>query len=174
MAAEEKKCGDEEALEIEVRCPTVPRVLALLRGLAKGLADEAGFDQAEIAEIEMAVDEACANVINHAYKHLSEDDRIALIRNWSADTPPPVNPKRAMIKLQVFVSEEMIRFKVIDYGVGIDNMPKGVDSVDEYLDKGAKGGLGTYIIKNFMDEVTYECPRDRGTVLTMTRYRRQD
>ena len=41
--------------------------LAYIRPIVGDLARKVGFDESEVAKIEMAVDEACSNVVKHAY-----------------------------------------------------------------------------------------------------------
>ncbi len=150
--------AEEEVLDFEIRCPVKTRVLSILRCVATTVAREVGFVEAEIDQIEMAVDEACANVIRHAY---TPDPSGKL---------PVISPSDCVLHMRVSVSENRVSFCVRDKGVGLDRKPAGAASVDEYVKRGGKGGLGIYIIRNFMDEVDYECPPGEGTILTMTKY----
>ncbi|MBX3728201.1 MAG: ATP-binding protein [Candidatus Sumerlaeia bacterium] len=165
------------SLDIELRCPVEPQVLALLRCFTKTLATQAGFNDEAIDQIEMAVDEACANVVRHAYKHLGVSPDLC---NGDRVTPPglddlelPDGPRpECVIKMRVTLGEDRLRFQIIDHGIGANHTPPGVGSIDEFLERGATGGLGIYIIRNFMDEVSFEYPEGKGTVLTMTKYLR--
>ncbi|MDK2971727.1 MAG: serine/threonine-protein kinase RsbW [Candidatus Sumerlaeota bacterium] len=167
------------ALDIELRCPVEPRILSLLRSVSKTLAQEAGFTEEAIDQIEMAVDEACANVVRHAYKHvgvspdLDPAERRVIPRlphfaddkaQQSGDSP------ECVIKMRVSLGDGWVQFQIIDHGIGANQTPEGVNSIEEFIEKGAKGGLGIYIIRSFMDEVTFEFPEGKGTVLTMTKY----
>lgn len=157
MAADEQTL-EEEVLELEIHCPVQSRVLTYLRSIASQVARTVGFDDEQIDQIEMAVDEACANVVKHAYgAELPEDDR---------------RRRQCVLKMRIVIGPDRLKFCIIDHGVGVSNKPRGANSVEEYLERGATGGLGVYIIRNFMDEVEYVSPPGAGTTLTMTKYLR--
>jgi len=159
-----------EQMHFEIRSAPDTAVLWPLRTFATSLAAQMGFGDEEIDQIEMAVDEACANVVRHAYKHVG----------LSIDLPPEEQKKRAehhcpslddcYLMVRICATREMLRFQIEDNGIGIERTPSGVGDIEEYVERGGKGGLGIYIIRNFMDEVEVECPAGRGTVLTMTKY----
>ena len=151
-------------IQLEVRCPLDLEVLAVIRTFITSLGQQMGFDETQIGEIEMAVDEACANVIRHAYKHLG----------FSPDTTPGATPPEdCQLLLRLAMGSGMLRIQVIDNGIGNHRTQPGADNVEQYLERGARGGLGNVIIKNFMDEVQYDYPSESGTVLTMVKYLRE-
>lgn len=154
MASTPHPAGDPVALEI--RCPVDTRVLGPLRAMATAVASEHGFSDDQVAQIEMAVDEACANAVRHAYRHL---DGSALAE--------------CDVRMRVELDDDWMRIRVSDRGIGAGNMPPGASSVEEYLERGAAGGLGIFIIRNFMDEVEYDSPQGSGTTVTMTKYLRR-
>ena len=139
-------------MDFEITCPAVSDALGTLRHFVVGVAQDSGFDEEQVEQIEMAVDEACANVVNHAYGDRTHE-----------------SPK---FQMRIVISPDSLKITVMDKGVGLVNMPPGASSVEEFLDRGAQGGLGLYIIKNFMDEVEYDSPPQAGTTLHMTKYRR--
>ena len=149
---------EEEVLELEIHCPVESRVLTYLRSIASQVARTVGFKEEQIDQIEMAVDEACANVVKHAYgDEMSRADR---------------KRQECVLKMRIVIGPDRLKFCIIDHGVGVNNKPSGASSVDEYIERGASGGLGVYIIRNFMDEVEYLSPPGAGTTLTMTKYLR--
>lgn len=156
--------------QFEIRCAPRSSVLWPIRLFACSLARQLGFDDEEIGQIEMAVDEACANVVRHAYKHLgvtSDDDSAAQSEpRPDFDTPST----ECYLRVRVYVTPTLLRFSIMDNGIGVSNQPPGVQSLDEYVQKGGKGGLGIFIIRKFMDEVEVRSPKGRGTTLTMTKY----
>lgn len=152
-----------EVIELEVRSPVETRVLGHIRRIITTLAEDMNFSPEDVEKIELAVDEACTNVVRHAYKHLGV----------SPDLPPEERQPpgtECVLRVRTVLYESAMEIQVIDYGIGLRNAPKGVNSIDEYLERKGTGGLGNYIIRNFMDEVSYDYPEDRGTVLTMTKY----
>jgi len=147
--------GDGEPVALEIRCPADTRVLGPLRAMATAVAVEQGFPDDDVAQIEMAVDEACANAVRHAYGHVS-------------------GPRTGcLVSMRVEIASDALRFRVSDNGIGLANMPAGAASVEEYVERGGTGGLGIFIIRNFMDEVEYEEPLESGTTVTMTKYLRR-
>lgn len=174
MEKERPATEPSDVVDIEIRCPPETRVLGHLRGLATAIAGERGFSPEEISEIEMAVDEACANVIRHAYKHLgiSPDLNTPLpvppLKPW--DEENPTRPVDCIIRMRISIGNGMLRFRIIDNGIGLNNTPCGARDVEEFVERGGSGGLGLFIIKNFMDEVQYDYPPGQGTVVTMTKY----
>lgn len=159
------KADMPDTIDMEIRCPIETRVLSILRNFVTSIAGYVGFNAEETDKIEMAVDEACANVIRHAYKHLGV----------SPDLPPEEqaeisSAEQCILRLRLVLGDNFLKILIIDHGIGMKNRPPGVTSVEEYTERGGKGGLGTYIIKNFMDEVEYDFPDDSGTILTMTKY----
>ncbi len=154
-----------DIVEIEVRCPVETRVLSLLRTLVTALATDLGFCEEEVERIELAVDEACTNVVRHAYKHLGVSPDLPPERRL----PPPPDVD-CVLRLRTILHAEWIKIIIMDNGIGLHNTPPGVNSIEEYLERRGTGGLGNYIIRNFMDEVHYDFPPERGTILTMTKY----
>jgi len=47
--------------------PSSTQNLSLIRDFVSGIGAQVGFDENEAARLALAVDEACANVIEHAY-----------------------------------------------------------------------------------------------------------
>lgn len=156
-----------DTVDLEIRCPVQTRVLAILRTFVCSIATYHGFDAEQTDKIEMAVDEACANVIRHAYKHLGVSPDLPEEKQ-NAD---PETHRQCVLRLRIHLGEDYLKISIIDHGIGMHNKPPGVNSVEEYTDRGGTGGLGNYIIRNFMDEVEVDFPPESGTILTMTKYR---
>jgi len=113
--------------------PSETSFLALVRDLAKRMAELAGFDEASAGRLALAVDEAATNVIEHAYRGAS--DRVFEVR--CEDRGPE------------------LRVEVIDTGVMVD--PRSFPSVDleRYRAERRKGGLGVHLMEKIMDSVTF-------------------
>lgn len=166
-------------LDLEIRSTIEPHVLGVLRAMVTSVSTQAGFDEEAVAQIEMAVDEACANVVRHAYKHLGYSSDFAGEEQCDAALPRLFNPQDESdvhLTLQICVDEEAICFRIIDSGAGLESHTHsrmGVESLEEYIEKGGTGGLGSLIIRNFMDKVEYDTAPNGGTILTMTKYRQR-
>jgi anti-sigma regulatory factor (Ser/Thr protein kinase) len=113
--------------------PSETSFLALVRDLAKKMAEQAGFDEAEAGRLALAVDEAATNVIEHAYAGAS--DRAFEVRCEDRGSE--------------------LRFEVIDTGVMVD--PRSFPAVDleRYRAERRKGGLGVHLMEKIMDSVTF-------------------
>jgi serine/threonine-protein kinase RsbW len=125
----EKSKLKKDKLEIKSRTEN----LAEIRDFINSAALEAGFSKETIDKIILAVDEACTNIIKHAYKYFP-DGRIVL--TLKAD-------------------KKTFTVEIIDYGNAFD--PDLIPNPDlkKYFDEKKVGGLGMYLMKKLMDEVKY-------------------
>ena len=122
------------AKKFTLEVPSSTENLILIRDFVTRIGQQAHLDEQEISNLELAVDEACANVIEHAY---GQDTRQEVI-------------------IQAICDEEAVRISVIDTGKGFD--PTGVTpaSIDSLVTERRSGGLGIRLIKALMDEVSYQ------------------
>ena len=130
-----------------LQVPSSTENLALIREFVTTIGAQAGLTEIEIANLELAVDEACANVIEHAYGH---------------------DHTKEVIVRAIF-DEDALRISVIDMGGGFD--PGGVkqETLDQLIHERQSGGLGLRLIKNLMDEVHYEIVPGEKNELHMTK-----
>lgn len=112
--------------------------------MVSNVAQRLGFSEMLCGQISLAVDEALCNIINHGYER-KPDGRIWL-SIWAMDDDRP--------GLRIVIED---RAKQVD--------PKTIRSRD--LEEIRPGGLGVFIIKEIMDEVTYEQREGGGMRLTM-------
>jgi anti-sigma regulatory factor (Ser/Thr protein kinase) len=124
--------------------PADPAAMFLVRALVGKISERIGFEAEEIDQLVLAVDEACTNVIRHAYAGVGAG-RIILTFTPSPD-----------------YFEVMIR----DFGKGAD--PAGFEGRD--LDELRPGGLGIHFIKSVVDNLEYTVPPGGGTVLKMMKF----
>ena len=91
-----------EAIErtFTLHVPSSTENLVLIREFVTSIATRAGLDQSDVAKLELAVDEACANVIEHAYQHDSSKE----------------------VTVRAIVDDEALRIQVVDTGRGFDPM----------------------------------------------------
>lgn len=108
----------------------------------------AGFGDDPVGEIELALTEALANVIEHAY-HGDDGQRI---------------------ELSVAADADALRIRVRDWG---ESPPAGEFQVRD-LDDPGEGGYGVYLMEQLMDDVTRERRPDGGTLLTLTKTRKEE
>ncbi len=71
---------------------------------------------------------------------------------------------------------DAMSISIVDEGIGdLAGPHKGIDSLEEYCRRGGSyHGLGTFIIRSFMDEVEFHYPRECGTVVRMKKYFKAD
>src|SRR6266536_396522 len=116
--------------------------LALMRKFVRGFLDAYPFSEKERMLIVLGVDEACTNIIRHAYQ-LRDDQPIAL----------------SMEGLR-----KCVRMRLRDYGEQV--LPHEMKGRAHDIIK--PGGLGLYIIRSAFDEVDYR-HKSRGTELLLTK-----
>jgi anti-sigma regulatory factor (Ser/Thr protein kinase) len=117
-------------LRIKFAMPSDPRYLPVVRGAVGPLAAAIGWDEAECRAIVLALDEALANVIRHAYHNRTD--------GW--------------IELECRESAEGLEITLLDQG----EPPDQSKICARALGCDLPGGLGTHIIKGVMDTFSYE------------------
>ena len=127
--------------------PSSTENLALIRDFVSKIGEQAGFDEVEVAKIALAVDEACANVIEHAY---------------GSDT-------RREVKVRAVVDDDALRFEIIDTGRGFDPGQIQGNNVEELIRQRKSGGLGLRLIRAIMDDVQYQIVPGEKNELRMTK-----
>jgi anti-sigma regulatory factor (Ser/Thr protein kinase) len=117
-------------LRVKFAMPSDPRYLPVVRGVIGPLAAAIGWEETECGAITLAVDEALANIIRHAY-HSRTD---------------------GLIELECRESAEGLEITLLDNG----DAPDRSKICARELGCDQPGGLGTHIIKKVMDRVSYE------------------
>lgn len=127
--------------------PSTTQNLSLIREFVTRVGAQAGLDEAEVGQLELAVDEACANVIEHAY---------------GGDAT-----KQVMIRA-VF-DEDTLRIHVIDTGQRFDPTQVPQQDLKDLIAKRRTGGLGMRLIRTLMDEVHYDIEPGKKNELRMVK-----
>lgn len=113
-------------------------------------AAEVGFDEMQVNRIELAVDEACTNIIDHAYGGAEAEGTIRL-------------------EVQV-VPGRRLTVVLIDQGKPFDPEHVQAYTVCNSLEELRIGGLGIHLMRQAMDDVCYEFGVPGvGNRLTMTK-----
>jgi anti-sigma regulatory factor (Ser/Thr protein kinase) len=110
--------------------PSDPRFLAIVRAAVGELSRIYGLPDEECRGVTLAVDEALANIIRHAYKN-RDDQRV----EFNCD-----------------VNAEQMEFTLLDRG----EPPDPARICGQPLDEFSLSGRGTHLIKAIMDEVSYK------------------
>jgi anti-sigma regulatory factor (Ser/Thr protein kinase) len=117
-------------LQVKFEMPSDARYLSVVRGVIGPLAAVIGWEESDCRAITLAVDEALANVIRHAY-HSRAD---------------------GLIELECRESADGLEITLLDNG----DAPDKSKICARELDCDQPGGLGTHIIRKVMDRVSYE------------------
>ncbi|MBV9491783.1 MAG: ATP-binding protein [Verrucomicrobia bacterium] len=120
-----------------------PANLWLVRHCVRQFLQDRPFTTREIELMVLGVDEACTNIIRHAY-HLAEDQLICL-------------------SLEAY--RDGVRFRLRDYGDSFDGTRYVSRSLGNNLQP---GGLGMHLIRHAFDHVDYLLKR-KGTLLVLTK-----
>lgn len=133
--------GERVAL---ITIPGCPKGLKLVRSVVRQTLEAARVSPEVLNDVVLAVDEACQNVVRHAYQKLGDGDLDMEIRRDGSD----------------------LIFLLRDYAFGVD--PAAVKPRD--LDDIRPGGLGTHLIREVMDEVEFLTPKSgSGNLLRMVK-----
>lgn len=140
------------------RTLTVPgqfEQLAPISDFITQVARDAGFDEDDVFYIQMAVDEACANIVEHSY---GPNDRGEITLKCSSDP------------------DGALRVEIRDTGRSFNPdqiPPPRIDNEKGDVDEVQIGGLGLYFIRKLMDEVTFHFDPFSGNRLTLIKRRRK-
>jgi serine/threonine-protein kinase RsbW len=142
-----------EKPHMELRCRVDPTLLGLLRDFVCSVARHLGFSEQEVAEIEISVDEACANAMEHAYEAGDASSKD--------------------VQVELYLSADRMTIRISDSGTGEPDLDHPM-SMDTYLDINREKfrGLGLVLMRKFMDEVQISATPGKGTVVEMTKLRR--
>lgn len=151
MAGKKAKSTPKKDNTFRLKLPADSENLDIIRKFISGIAANVGFTEEEIYQIELAVDEACANVIKHAYAGEQ-------------------NAKEKNIHVNITKNKDSIVISIADNGIGFDPNSLHTPDMDEYLKRMKPGGLGVHLIKTLMDEVTFQIDPGVQNEVKMVKY----
>ena len=138
------KSKDEYYLKI----PSQTDNLELIREFVSRVAAKVGFDTEEVNRIELAVDEACTNVIKHAYE----------------------KDEKQSIDIAIQIDYKKFTVIVTDRGKGFDINKIKMPDMKEYLAEMRVGGLGIFLMNSLMDEVDFNAKPGVKNQVKMVKY----
>ncbi len=123
-------------LVLQLELPADARLLPRTRKAVAGYLEDVGAEAEARADVVLALDEACANVIRHAFPY------------GAAGT----------IRLRAEIGDEAVTVQVEDDGVGFD--PVEATAGEPRLED--TSGRGLHIIRQLMTTVQLESPTETG------------
>ena len=126
------------APDVRMTMPARPEGVAVVRQALAGMADALAFDATILADMKMAVSEACTNVVVHAY----EDSE-------------------GVLEVDMMADEDGLTIRVRDYGTGIHPHPQPSREVPAL-------GLGLPLIAALSDAFELHGSSGQGTEVRMT------
>ncbi len=136
----------------QLRIPSQTDNLEIIRSFVSRVAEKVGFDDDDVNKIELAIDEACTNVIKHAYRK------------------DPLKP----IDIVIQIDYQKLTCIVTDRGKGFDPKIIKMPDMKEYLAELRVGGLGIYLMRTLMDEVDYDIRPGVRNRVKMVKYLLKD
>ena len=134
----------ESPTTIRLEILSRPDLLAPVRSMVISMGERFGFDEVECGHLALAVDEALANVIRHAY-----DDR---------------PDERIWITISLLESPDRVfRIEIEDEGEQCDL--ESITSRD--LEDVRPGGLGVHLMREVTDRCLHEHRSPRGSKVTL-------
>lgn len=119
--------------------------LAVIGEFVTLAAEDAGLNERAAYAVQMAVDEACSNIIEHAYG----------------------GEGRGVIECTCRIDDDGLTIVLRDYGCFFDPTRVPDPNLQAGLEDRSNGGLGLYFMRRLMDEVHFESTPDSGNMLTM-------
>jgi len=132
----------------ELIVPAKTEQIPIISEFIEKLMSESGFGLKEIMEVQLAVEEACTNVVLYAY---------------------PGRGREGYIHITAKVGDGLI-LSIEDEGTPFDPTKHDAPSIQSSAEEQPIGGLGIHLIKTYVDEVSYEF-RDGKNVLRMVKNR---
>ena len=115
---------------IKERCASIPRVTHEI-----------------LYDVQLAVDEACTNIISHGY----------------ADLDP------GSIILDLDVDPDKLIVTLTDFGHSFEPSSAPIPDIDAPIEERELGGFGLFFIQQSVDEMDYQVTED-GNKMTLTKY----
>lgn len=116
-----------------------------IREFVGDAARQVGFSEREIYAIQLAADEASSNIIEHAY----------------------AGTTGGKLEIELIISGNELKIIMRDRGRSFDPSSVPEPNVKADLSERKIGGLGMYLMRQLMDEVTYQSSPEQGNTLIM-------
>lgn len=121
--------------------------LARISDFIEQVAKQAKMKESDIYNVKLAVDEACSNIIEHAYGGESKGD----------------------IQLTCEVTSDALIIIIKDHGIPFDPESVTRPKTNVPLEDLEPRGSGLFLINHIMDEVKFDFAQSSGNMLTMVK-----
>jgi anti-sigma regulatory factor (Ser/Thr protein kinase) len=132
--------------------PAKYEALDAMREFVCQAAEDAGMNASDSYKVQLAVDEACSNIIEHACDGECGED----------------------IEITSTALDDRLTVMIRDHGEPFDPDTVPMPDLDADLKDRPIGGLGIFLMKRLMDEIRYEILGGAGNVLTLVKYRTRE
>jgi len=119
-----------------------------VREFVSSAAQRLGFSDEETSKIVLAVDEACTNIIKHAYQY---------------------DPNKE-IRISINTTKGALEILIEDEGKSFNPLTVKPPDLKQHLKQFRRGGLGVYLMKTLMDEVEYNLNPGKKNVVRLLKY----
>lgn len=123
-----------------------------IRDFVAAVAQQIGFDEEDTANIVLAVDEACTNVIKHAYNYAPDEE----------------------ITVELHPGNKRLEVRVLDRGRAFDPDSVKPPDMKHHLSQYRRGGFGIYLMKTLMDKVEYRFSPGKRNEVRLIKYLHKD
>jgi serine/threonine-protein kinase RsbW len=126
--------------------------LAPIRAFVGDAAERAGLSGKDVYAVQLAADEACSNVIEHAYEGIPNGE----------------------IELVCDAQAGQVTVVIHDHGKIFDITNVRPPNLGKDLSEREVGGLGVFLIHKLMDEVRFSSSKKTGNTLTLVKRKSRD
>lgn len=131
--------------KLELCVSTKMENLTVIGDFVASVAKEFGLDDDVTFAVQMAVDEACANVMEHAY----------------------CGKSNGMVRLTCQILDDDLVVTIHDHGRAFDPQTVPRPDITAPLEKRGEGALGLYLMEKLMDSVEFQFDAVQGNTLIM-------
>jgi serine/threonine-protein kinase RsbW len=128
-------------LEIRLALPRDAASVPLIRHILRAALEGSGVALDCVSDVELAISEACTNVVLHAHGGSNR------------------------YEVQIVIGDEQVTLDVIDSGVGFGSGPSGVSMPDD----DAHSGRGLALMNFFMDQAVFDSVTGGGGSVHLTK-----
>ena len=140
-----------DRVQKELVIPNNTRYLATVREAVSDAVQESAFPDKDMHRIILAVDEAVANIMEHAYENREDEGELTI---------------------RMMVDADASKFEVVIHDSGREFDPSEIETPDitKHVAAGRRKGLGIFLMRQIMDEVKYTFVQGFRNELRMVKY----